>query len=264
MAPILSLPVLEISLIRHQAAESAGRVDQAVTPRHRHLGRSQQQRARSAAASPATDRRVDGADEPVAAPERQHAVRRGQPRPERCRRSRPRARAARGAASAPSGTAPASSPGRRSRPRPTARPRRPAPAATTAVEPVGPEAVRRAPPDHGSGTRQPSRPLDGSAGLDALRVHQELDRDVQHLRQPELLALVHVRRPGQRQHQQRRGAGPAPARRRRRRSGSRAASCHGSTTPRSTARRPSRPWPASGRRRSARTRPRTAGPGSRS
>ena len=115
-----------------------------------------------------------------------------------------------GAGAGPCGTAPASSPPPRPAPRPTraealaaaAATRRPRRSRTTGRCVV-----------HGSGTRQPSRPLRACPVLLPDRVLEHLDGQVGDLGQPQLLALVEVRRTGQRQHQQRRGAGPAQARR---------------------------------------------------
>ena len=69
------------------------------------------------------------------------------------------------------------------------------------------------------------------------RVLPALGRYVDLL-EAELLALVEVRRTGQRQHDQRRGPGPAPGRPRRRRTGWGAGRRRGWTAPRSAVRRP--------------------------
>ena len=64
-------------------------------------------------------------------------------------------------------------------------------------------------PDHGSGTRQPSRPI--SAPLVRRNVGSSRSSSGMSCTsvEPELLALVHVGAAGQGQHQQRAGAGPA-------------------------------------------------------
>ena len=83
----------------------------------------------------------------------------------------------------------------------------------------GPKPYGGASPDHGIGTRQPSRQsrwVRSQAGS-----WRCSGGDVDVL-EAELLALVEVRRPGQRQHRQRRRAGPGEADRARRRTASRA------------------------------------------
>ena len=67
----------------------------------------------------------------------------------------------------------------------------------------GPSAVQ------GSGTRHPSRPFSAPLGPPERRVLRRSPGRSRDLVQAELLALVEVGRPGQRQHQQGRGPGPA-------------------------------------------------------
>ena len=133
-----------------------------------------------------------------------------------------------------------------------ARPRRRAAAATRRPSPRG-RSRRRA----SAGPRERHAAAVAArraAGRKPCGSCQHLVRQVEHLRQAQLLALVEVRRAGQRQHQQRRGAGPAQAELRRRRSGWRAGSTSWLDSTQVAGRRPSRRRPAS--RRSPRAAPR--------
>lgn len=64
-------------------------------------------------------------------------------------------------------------------------------------------------PDHATGTLQPSPAAISVTGSLPKGVLQEFLRQVFHLPEAELLSLVDVRRPRQRERQQRGGAGPA-------------------------------------------------------
>ena len=150
---------------------------------------------------------VDHAGEAAAAAEGEHPVRARSARSARRRRGRARPVGA----GSPPGTAPASRPGRRSAPRPCGPSSRPAGAATGAAAPSGLNPNGGSSPDHGSGTRQPSRPGSTRAGRVPHRVLTQRVRDVLDLPEAQFLALVDVGGAGQRQRQQRGGAGPAGA-----------------------------------------------------
>ena len=93
--------------------------------------------------------------------------------------------------------------GRRAAPRPSAPSTRPAAGSTAARRPARSRTAARC-RAHGIGTRQPSRPT--SPVRNQTGSCRSLRRDVDLL-EAELLALVEVRRAGQREHRQRGGAG---------------------------------------------------------
>ena len=121
-------------------------------------------------------------------------------------RSARRCRVAAGARARP-GRSPASSAGRRPGRRPTARRSRRVGAASRAWRRTRATA-RRTPT--GSDARAVAADLGVAAALPG-GVVEQLAREVGHLRQPELLALIEVRGPGQREHEQRQRASPPAA-----------------------------------------------------